>query len=787
MLTRVSRILEYDKMKEQLKKHTTSTLGDEKVDQLEPMYDFEDVEFHQQSTYEGTKVLRLKGQVQLGGIRDIRASVKRAVIGGMLNEQELLDIASTIHASRRFKTYIEGLVDDEIDVPILQNHVEDIVPLTDAEREIKQSIDENGEVLDSASPQLRSIRQQIRQFESTVRSKLESITRSSNGRKMLSDAIVTIRNERYVLPVKQEYRTHFGGLVHDQSSSGATVFVEPESVVATNNQLREAKSKEAQEIDRILHELSQHIAEYEQELLTQLAIMTEIDFLFAKAFYSRELKAVQPTLNRDGQIDFQKARHPLIPQDEVVPIDVSLGSEYRSLVITGPNTGGKTVSLKTIGLLTLMAQSGLHIPCEEGSEASVFQNVFADIGDEQSIEQNLSTFSSHMTNIVDILDNVDHESLVLFDELGAGTDPTEGAALAISILDHVYDVGARVVATTHYSELKGYAYNRTGVMNASVEFDVETLKPTYRLLIGIPGRSNAFAISERLGLSSDVIEQAKGHINEETNQMETMIQTLEERRQQAEEAWEEAKQIRLEAENLQQDLETKWDQLEQNKDRLLEKQEQKAKEIVDEAKKEAETIISELRDIQKQNPAIKDHELIEKKKRLEQAAPDQERKKKPASKPKKAGQDVKLLPGDEVKVLSLEQKGHIVEQVSDKEYEVQLGIMKMKVPKKDLQYIDRPKPIEKKPLATVRGSQQHVSAELDLRGERYEDAVLRVEKYIDDAVLAGLHQVSIIHGKGTGALRKGVQQFLEKHQNVKNTRLGGSGEGGSGVTVADLK
>ncbi|UTR15549.1 endonuclease MutS2 [Salipaludibacillus sp. LMS25] len=786
MINKVSRILEYDKMKKQLIEFASSSLGKQRVKELLPSFEFESIKEAQTRTQEGAKVIRLKGQVPLGGLRDIRESLKRAKIGGLLSEHELLDISSTIYSSRRFKNFVETLVEEDIEMTVLPELVKDIVPLTDLEREINQAIDENGGVLDSASPALRTIRQQIRSYESGIRSKLESITRSTSGRKMLSDAIITIRNDRYVIPVKAEYRSHFGGMVHDQSASGATLFVEPESVVQMNNQLRESRMKENQEIQRILHVLSGQVSMEVDALTTNVSVMTEVDFIFAKALYSHSIKAIEPKLNTDGFIKMDKARHPLIPADEIVPIDIELGGEFSSLVITGPNTGGKTVTLKTVGLLTLMVQSGLHIPCEEGSEAAIFQKIFADIGDEQSIEQSLSTFSSHMTNIVNIMEEVDFQSLVLFDELGAGTDPTEGAALAISILDRVYNVGAKVIATTHYSELKGYAYNREGVKNASVEFDVDTLRPTYRLLIGVPGRSNAFAISRRLGLSAHIIEEAKGHITADSNKMENMISSLGDSRKQAEREMEEAERLRKEAEQIHHALAQEMEKLEEEKEKVLQSAEEKAAESIKKAKEEAEQIIEELRDIQKNNPAVKDHELIDAKKRLELAEPTLTTKKKPV--PVKHKPDVdKLIPGDEVKVVSFDQKGHIVDKVNDKEYYVQLGMMKMKVRKEDLLYINRPKAVETKPLATIRGREAHVKTELDLRGERYENAMLEVEKYLDDAVLAGYHQVSIIHGKGTGALRKGVQELLKNHRNVQETRLGTQGEGGSGVTVVSLK
>ncbi|UJW59794.1 endonuclease MutS2 [Bacillus sp. A116_S68] len=786
-MNKVSRILEYDKMKKQLIEFASSSLGKQRVKELLPLFDFESIKEAQARTQEGAKVIRLKGQVPLGGLRDIRESLKRAKIGGLLSEHELLDISSTIYSSRRFKRFVETLVEEGVDIKILPELIKDIVLLAELEKDINQAIDENGGVLDSASPALRSIRQQIRSYESGIRSKLEGITRSSSGRKMLSDAIITIRNDRYVIPVKAEYRGHFGGMVHDQSASGATLFVEPESVVQMNNQLRESRMKENQEIQRILHVLSGQVSLEVDALTMNVSVMTEVDFMFAKALYSHSIKAIEPKLNTEGFIKMDKARHPLIPEDEIVPIDIELGGEFSSLVITGPNTGGKTVTLKTVGLLTLMVQSGLHIPCEEGSEAAIFQKIFADIGDEQSIEQSLSTFSSHMTNIVNIMEEVDFQSLVLFDELGAGTDPTEGAALAISILDRVYSVGAKVIATTHYSELKGYAYNREGVKNASVEFDVDTLRPTYRLLIGVPGRSNAFAISRRLGLSDQIIAEAKNHITADSNKMENMISSLEDSRKLAEKEMEEAERLRKEAEQIHHELAQEMEKLEEEKQKVLQSAENKAADSIKKAKEEADQIIEELREIQKNNPAVKDHELIDAKKRLEMAEPSLTAQKK-KSVPVKHKPDVdKLMPGDEVKVVSFDQKGHIVDKINDKEYYVQLGMMKMKVRKEDLLYINRPKAVETKPLATVRGREAHVKTELDLRGERYENAMLEVEKYLDDAVLAGYHQVSIIHGKGTGALRKGVQELLKNHRNVQETRLGTQGEGGSGVTVVLLK
>ncbi|MCM3795625.1 endonuclease MutS2 [Priestia megaterium] len=787
MQSRIFHVLEFNKVKEQLQKKVASSLGREKVANLIPSTQYEEVVKWQEATDEATTVLRLRGNVPLGGIFDVRSSVKRAEIGGTLSSNELLDVASTIYAARQVKQFIEQVVEDEdLQLPIITEHIEKLMPLPEVEQTIKMSIDENGTVLDGASDQLRGIRQKLRSTESRIREKLESLIRSSSAQKMLSDAIVTIRNERFVIPVKQEYRSAYGGIVHDQSSSGATLFIEPQAIVTLNNELQEAKVKEKQEIERILIALTVQVAEVANELRQNVYLLGELDFMFAKGRYSHELKASKPKMNDRGYIKLVKAKHPLIAQEDVVANDIELGDQYTSIVITGPNTGGKTVTLKTLGLFTLMAQAGLQIPALDGSEMAVFKHVFADIGDEQSIEQSLSTFSSHMVNIVDILQKVDHESLVLFDELGAGTDPQEGAALAISILDQVYEKGARVVATTHYPELKAYGYNREGVVNASVEFDIETLSPTYKLLIGVPGRSNAFEISKRLGLSAEVIERAKGYIGSETNKVENMIASLEDSRRQSEHELEEAEELRKEAQKLHKELQSQIIEFNEKRDKLYEKAEEKAQATVKAASEEAEKIISDLRKMSQKNHAlVKEHELIEARKRLEDAVPTLEKSKKKPAAPKK--QEHTLQAGDEVKVLSWGQKGTLVERVSNNEWQVQMGIMKMKVKEKDLEYISSPKPVETKPLATVKGKDYHVNLELDLRGERYENALIRVEKYIDDALLANYPRVSIIHGKGTGALRKGVQEYLKNHRSVKNIRFGEASEGGSGVTVVEFK
>lgn len=784
MQERVLKTLEFDKIKAQLMEHVSSSLGRNKVEELVPSTDYNEVVRWQDETDEAAKVYRMRGTIPLDGIYDIGAHVKRSSIGGMLSPIELNHVASTVHASRQMKRFIEEFHEEEA-VPILFTLTDSITVLAEVEEEIKMAIDEQGSVLDSASDTLRTLRNQLRRNEAKVREKLESMIRSSNAQKMLSDSIITIRNDRYVIPVKQEYRGNYGGIVHDQSASGQTLFIEPQSVVTLNNELQGIRVKEQQEIDRILTQLTALVAQNEEELLHIVTVLADIDFMFAKAKYAHRLKASKPKINDEGKIVLLKAKHPLIPPEVVVANDIVLGDTYTSIVITGPNTGGKTVTLKTVGLCTLMAQAGLQIPVLDGSEMGVFKSVYADIGDEQSIEQSLSTFSSHMVNIVSILEKVDHESLVLFDELGAGTDPQEGAALAISILDEVNKRGARVIATTHYPELKAYGYNRESVVNASVEFDIETLSPTYRLLIGVPGRSNAFEISKRLGLKEDVIETARSHVSEDSNKIENMIASLEESRRQAEREHEDAKDLLKQAEMLHRDLQKQVMEYYEKKETLQEKAKKEAKEIIEDAKKEAEAVIGDLRKMQLEKRAeIKEHELIDARKRLEDATPQIEMKKQQTP----SNTNHVYQPGDEVKVLTFNQKGQLLEKISDKEWQVQIGIMKMKVKEKDLEFIKAPKVVvETKPLATIKGKDYHVSLELDLRGERFENALARVEKYIDDSLLAGYPRVSIIHGKGTGALRSGVQEYLKNHRAVKKIRFGEAGEGGSGVTVVEFK
>lgn len=785
---KILKTMEYHKIIDQLVKYSQTPLGKRSAESLLPVSELDDVKRMLQATDEAFTVDRLKGAPAFGGIVDITPSVKRARIGGTLNPHELYGIATTLEGSRRVKRYISGIHEDE---PVellftLSDMLSEQKPLEEA---IKRCIDETAEVLDSASTELAQIRRELRGGEVRIREKLDSMIRSTSVSKMLQDQIITIRGDRFVIPVKAEYRSHFGGIVHDQSGSGATLFIEPESIVAMNNKLRETRLREEREIEIILQKLTALVGEQSELMLYDSDVLGQLDFIFAKARLAREMKASLPRMNDRGFIKLKKGRHPLIPMEQVVPIDVELGNQYTSIIVTGPNTGGKTVTLKTIGLLSLMAMSGLFIPAEDGSQMCVFDAIYADIGDEQSIEQSLSTFSSHMTNIISILSRMTPKSLVLLDELGAGTDPAEGSALAIAILEHIHAQECRMVATTHYSELKAYAYERKGVINASMEFDVNTLSPTYRLLIGVPGRSNAFAIAERLGLPGQILDYARGEVKEEDQRVEHMIASLEENRTVAEQERDKAEKLRRELEALRKRHEEEISKFEQQKDKLTQKAEEEALAIVAKARKESERIIDELRKLaMEEGASVKEHKLIAARKQLDEAEPTVSRKSGAGRKPAKPPRTIE--PGDEVMVFSLNQKGHVVELSGSKEAVVQLGIMKMKVSLDDMELIGSApanKPAQRTVTNVKRTRDDSVRSELDLRGANLEEALIEVDRFIDEAYLGNLGQIYIIHGKGTGILRTGISEYLRKHKHIKSYRLGNYGEGGTGVTVAELK
>ncbi|TCI45979.1 MULTISPECIES: endonuclease MutS2 [unclassified Exiguobacterium] len=779
------RVLEYEKLRQQLAVHAASSLGKNRALNMQPDYSYDRVLANLNVTREATEVVRLRDRLPLGGLSDVRAEVKRAAIGSVLSTSELLAVAAVMYSGRQVKNFFEKLHEDneDIQIPRLDEYAERLTKLIEVEQSIRHAIDDQGTVQDSASSQLRGLRTQLRSFEGSVRSRIDNILR--NNAKMLSDAIVTIRNDRFVVPVKQEYRQAFGGIVHDQSASGQTLFIEPQAIVSINNEIQEVRLKERSEIDRILTELSNLVGGVADSVVTNLDVLAELDFVFAKVAYGHQLKATEPKLNDAREIKLKQARHPFIPQDEVVPITVELGEDFTSLVITGPNTGGKTVTLKTIGLLQLMVQSGLYVPAEFGTELSVFDAVYADIGDEQSIEQSLSTFSSHMTNIVSMLDKVDFMSLVLFDELGAGTDPQEGAALAIAILDEVKRRGARVAATTHYSELKAYAYNREGVVNASMEFDIESLSPTYRLLIGVPGRSNAFEISRRLGLSEQVIDKARSHVGTDAESVESMINELESAKQRAEQLEQELIIKRHDFEQEQAAFEAKMSEFETERDTMYGEAEARAEKAVEKAKREANEVIDRLKKLRAEG-IVKEHEIIAAKKQLESAKPTLQDKKIQKVK-QKAQQKRTFSKGEEVKVTTFNQKGYIVNQINDNEYNVQVGIMKVNVKADDLQKVGPSKEQALQSKGSSLKRQSSTKSELDLRGVRVEEGLSRLDKYIDEALVSGYDNVRIIHGLGTGAMRQATQEYLKGHRHVKSQRPGGMGEGGLGVTVVELK
>ncbi|MEK0316362.1 endonuclease MutS2 [Cohnella sp. 56] len=781
--------LEYDKIINRLTQLGETSLGKEEAGKLRPSSDLRDVSRRLDTTAEAVRAMAVKGSPPFGGISDVRPALGRAKLGAMLLPTELIDIAQFIMGSRRIRKYVAA-VSEEADVPLLEDLCEPLIDAKQQEDEIRRCIDDQGEVMDAASAELGSIRREIRTNEGRAREKLESMIRSTSVQKMLQDALITIRGDRYVIPVKAEYRSHFGGIVHDQSGSGATLFVEPEAVLQINNKLRELKLRETREIERILRQLSDGVGVKAELLIGDAEALGYIDSIFARAKLADAMLATKPQMNDDGRIRLKRARHPLIDARKVVPTDIELDDEHSAIIVTGPNTGGKTVSLKTVGLLSLMAMSGLFVPADEGTMLCVFDGIYADIGDEQSIEQSLSTFSSHMTNLIGMLGQVTSRSLVLLDELGAGTDPAEGSALAIAILEHLHRMRCRLLATTHYSELKAYAYNREGIMNASMEFDVATLSPTYRLLIGVPGRSNAFAIAERLGLPRSIIDRARGEVSDDELKVDTMIASLERDRRTAESERQLAERLKREADELRRKLEEERLKFQEQRVKLLEDAREEARQQVAKARREAEEIIADLRKLALDEAAsVKEHKLIEARRKLDDAVPDPVARPRPA-----AAKTAKLGAGDEVKVYSLGgQKGHIVE-IAGSDAFVQLGIMKMKVPLADLEPTQASKAQasgkKAQPAAagpTVkRTTGDQIRTELDLRGATLDEAIIETDRFLDESFLSNLHQVYIIHGKGTGALRTGIQEFLRRHKHVKSYRLGNYGEGGAGVTVAEL-
>ncbi|WP_049417882.1 endonuclease MutS2 [Staphylococcus hominis] len=776
-------VLEFDKIKSFVASETISDLGREKVSKMSPATDFETVEFQMNETDEISQIYNKHRLPSLSGLSKVSPLIHRAKIGGVLNVTELNVIKRLIQVQNQFKTFYNQLLEEDegvIKYPILNERMNQLPVLTDLYQEINEKCDAY-DLYDNASYELQGIRSKISSTTQRIRQNLDRIVKSQANQKKLSDAIITVRNDRNVIPVKAEYRQDFKGIVHDQSASGQTLYIEPSSIVEMNNQISRLRNDEAVERERILTELTGLVAANDNNCLVAESVMGQIDFLTAKARYARSIKGIKPTFYKERTVYLPNAYHPLLNKDTVVANTIEFIDDIDTVIITGPNTGGKTVTLKTLGLIIVMAQSGLLIPTLDGSQLSVFENVYCDIGDEQSIEQSLSTFSSHMKNIVEILKETDKNSLVLFDELGAGTDPSEGAALAMSILDHVRDIGSLVMATTHYPELKAYSYNREGVMNASVEFDVNTLSPTYKLLMGVPGRSNAFDISKKLGLGLNIINKAKTMIGTDEQEINSMIESLEKNSKRVDEQRIELEKLLREARTTHDDLERQYQQYKNYEQKLMDEAKDKANQRIKSATKEADDILKDLREMRdKKGADVKEHELIDKKKHLE----DQYEAKSLKQNVKKQKWD-DIHAGDEVKVLSYGQKGEVLELSGENEAVVQMGIIKMKLPIEDLEKTKKKK--EKPTKMVTRQNRQTIKTELDLRGYRYEEAVGALDQYIDQAVLSNYEQVYIIHGKGTGALQKAVQNHLKKHKSVQSFRGGMPSEGGFGVTVAELK
>lgn len=783
-------ILEYHKIINLLEERASSLPGKDLCRLLLPKTDLKEISLDQANTRDALNRLMIKGGLSFGGNKPVGSSLSSLEIGSCLSAAELLTIAGLLENANRVKTYGRREREDS-PLDTLDNLFDTIEPLTFLSQEIRRCILSEEEFADDASPALKHLRRQKLLTNEKIHSQLNSLVNGS-CRTYLQDAVVTMRNNRYCIPVKAEYKNQVPGMIHDQSSTGSTLFIEPSSVVNLNNQLKELELQEKEEIERILASLSSQAGEYIPALAENQRILTQLDFIFAKGLLALEQNASEPIFNQEHYIHIRKGRHPLLDKKKVVPIDISLGKDFDLLIITGPNTGGKTVSLKTLGLFTLMGQAGLHIPAADRSELSVFTNVFADIGDEQSIEQSLSTFSSHMKNIVTILEEADSDSLCLFDELNAGTDPTEGAALAIAILSHLHERGIRTMATTHYSELKVFALSTPFVENACCEFDVETLSPTYRLLIGIPGKSNAFAISGKLGLPEQIIDKAREEISADKESFEDLLASLEQSRITIEKEQLEIANYKAEIKTLKNRLQQKNEKLDENRDRILRRANEEAKEILQEAKAVADETIrifqkagpgASIKDLEKARAGIRD-KINQKNEKLTLKT------EAPAKKALKPG-DLKL--GDSVKILSMGLKG-TVNSLPDQKGNlfVQCGIIRSQTNIRDLVLIDEPTITT--PVLSRTGSGKvkmskslSVSPEINLLGKTVDEAIALLDKYLDDAYLAHLPSVRIVHGKGTGALRAGVQNHLRRCKTIQSFRLGEFGEGDAGVTIAEFK
>lgn len=785
MNNKILKILEFGEITDRLGALAITSPAKERAEKLLPSSDFDQVQNDIKQTLALTNLLRIKGQLPLTNFKDVRPSTKRLGVKANLNAQELGNLLLVLSLAQEINEFLED-VDEKVDLTIIDPILDQLDVPDLLFRELKKSIDYDGEVLDTASSELARLRHDIASNEEDIKNRMTTYTKG-NSSKCLSEQIVTIRDDRYVIPVKQEYRAKFGGVVHDQSASGQTLFVEPEAVLNLNNRQQNLIAKEKQEIRNILKHLS-NIAREDIDSLNNIAsALTSLDFLQAKAKLAKEMKASEPKLTKDHSLNLRNARHPLINPEKVVPNNIRLGGDFDTMLITGPNTGGKTITLKTAGLLQLMAQSGLFIPAEEDSQVGVFEQIYADIGDEQSIEQSLSTFSSHMNDIIAIMKNVNSETLVLIDEIGAGTDPEEGASLAISILDFLRKKDAKIMVTTHYPELKLYGYNRPRTTNASMEFDLKTLSPTYRLQIGIPGHSNAFAIARRLGMREDVVKNAQELMSDEDSDINKMIAKLNAQTKAATTARNRLETSLDRSQKLEQKLQQALDWYNQRVQKQLDFAQERANEIIAKRRKKADKIIEQLE--QQKNVGIKENKIIEAKgelNSLERQANNLAHNK--VLQREKRRHHVSI--GDRVKVLSYGQTGTITKQLSEHEYEVQMGIIKVKVSDRDVERIDNSQSTAKpkrlvRATSAVRRSNAH--SELDLRGQRYDEAMTNLDRYIDSVLLAGLDTVTIIHGIGTGAIRKGVWQYLRSSNHVKNFNYAPANEGGNGATIVQLK
>lgn len=786
MKERTLRVLEFTKIRDMLTEKALTPLGAEKCQALAPSTNFQEISEWQEETEEALVVLTYVGGHPMASFSDVRPYLALCDKGATLSPKALLEIATLMRACRTARS---ALVTERDNTPRLKEKASLLGSFRNLEDDITTAILSEDEIADKASNELANIRRHLRGATERIKERLNSMIRSSAYQKYLQDPILTMRNDRYVLPVKAEYRASVPGLVHDQSASGATLFIEPMAAVEMGNELKQWEAKEKQEIERILAALSAEIAPYAVQLKENLELLAELDFAFAKGLLSRDMSGVTPKMNRDGFINIIRGRHPLIDREKVVPSNLWMGREFTTLIITGPNTGGKTVTLKTVGLFTLMAQAGLHVPADLGTELAVFQQVFADIGDEQSIEQSLSTFSGHMTNIVGIMNEVTADDLVLFDELGAGTDPTEGAALAQTILTALLRKKVRTLATTHYSELKAFALSTPGVENASVEFNVETLRPTYRLSIGVPGKSNAFEISRKLGLSEGLIDEAKKLLSTEDKRFEDVIANAEYHRQVAEKERKLAEQAAAETTKLRDEAEFLRREMEAKREASLRKAKDEARRILENARRESESVMRELKQMKKSAASGPDMQAAALRKRLEDGIDSLSeglaQKTDRVDKPPKT-----LKVGDEVEILNLKTRGVVLSAPDAKgEVQLQAGIVKLKAHISQLRLVkEEPAKKQKSSFHAETGAMTRtVPMECDVRGMALDEAIPVVDQYLDEAVLASLTEVSIIHGKGTGVLRSGIQQHLRRHPHVKSFRLGVYGEGESGVTVVTLK